>query len=144
MNAAKNCFITPEISQEDRKIICKNLFQYNVIATQEQLGKPDISINLALKGSDGQVYGGVLCDVFLYCLYIDVLWVDERVRGDGYGKALMLEAERIAKENGCTFAHTTTFSYQSPDFYQYLGYEIFGILDEYPNGIKQYFLKKKL
>jgi len=25
-----------------------------------------------------------------------------------------------------------------------MGYEIFGINDEYPDGIKQYFLKKKL
>ena len=56
----------------------------------------------------------------------------------------MTEAERIAREHGCTFAHTTTFSYQAPDFYQRLGYRIFGVIEGYPDGIKQYFLKKPL
>ncbi|WP_242069645.1 hypothetical protein [Paenibacillus dendritiformis] len=44
---------------------------------------------------------------------------------------------------GCTFAHTSTFSYQSPHFYQQAGYEVFAILDDYPDGIQQFFLKKK-
>ena len=84
------------------------------------------------------------CDTFLYCLDIDVMWVHESLRGQGYGKALILEAERIAKEHGCTFAHTCPFSYQNPAFYQAVGYPIFAMLDDYPNGLKQYFLKKRL
>lgn len=125
-------------------MVCKNLYSYNVENTDRLLQQPGININLALKDEDGQVFGGILCDTFLYCLYIDVLWVHESLRGQGYGKALILEAERIAKEHGCTFAHTCTFTYQAPDFYQAIGYTIFALLDDYPNGIKQYFLKKKL
>jgi GNAT superfamily N-acetyltransferase len=53
-----------------------------------------------LKDEAGQVFGGILCDTFLYCLYIDVMWVHESLRGQGYGKALILEAESIAKEHG--------------------------------------------
>lgn len=70
--------------------------------------------------------------------------LDERLRGRGYGRALMEEAERIGREHGCTFAHTTTFSYQAPDFYQAVGYTIFAAMDDYPDGIVQYFLKKSL
>ncbi len=55
---------------------------------------------------------------------------------------MITEAERLGKELGCTFAHTTTFTYQSPEFYKNMGYEIFGVNDEYPDGIKQFFLKK--
>ena len=53
-------------------------------------------------------------------------------------------AERIARESGCTFTHTCTFSYQAPGFYQRLGYEVFAVLDDYPDGIRQFFLKKRL
>lgn len=136
--------VVGKTSEEEKTYICRGLFQYNVDATAGVLTKPGISIELFLKDDAGQVMGGILCDTFSYCVYIDVLWVDERLRGQGYGEDLMTAAEKIARENGCTFAHTTTFSYQAPDFYQRMGYQIFGEIDDYPNGIKQYFLKKKL
>ncbi|GBG11676.1 putative N-acetyltransferase [Paenibacillus agaridevorans] len=57
---------------------------------------------------------------------------------------MIAEAERLGKELGCILAHTCTFSYQSPDFYKRRGYEVFAVNDEYPENIKQFFLKKKL
>ncbi len=136
--------ITTDITPEDRQVVCTNLYGHNVEKTDRLLQKPGISVNLVLKDTAGQVLGGILCDTFLYCLYIDVLWVHESLRGQGYGKALILEAERIAREHGCTFAHTCTFTYQNPGFYQAVGYTIFAVLDDYPDGIKQFFLKKRL
>jgi GNAT superfamily N-acetyltransferase len=136
--------ITPDVTPEDKQVVCKNLYNHNVDQTDRLLQRPGININLALKDGSGQVLGGILCDTFLYCLYVDVLWVHESLRGQGYGKALILEAERIAKEHGCTFAHTCTFTYQNPAFYQAVGYSVFAVLDEYPDNIKQYFLKKRL
>ncbi|RPK30474.1 hypothetical protein EDO6_01101 [Paenibacillus xylanexedens] len=50
----------------------------------------------------------------------------------------------MASELGCKLAHTSTFSYQSPEFYKMMGYKVFGLIDEYPDGIVQYFLKKRL
>jgi GNAT superfamily N-acetyltransferase len=140
----KRMAISSEVSPEEYQRVCRGLFQYNVDRTNSLLKKPGLDIRLIVKDDQDQVFGGVFCDTFLYCLYIDVLWVDEQFRGEGYGKALMLEAERIARESGCTFAHTCTFSYQSLDFYQHLSYQIFGVIDDYPENIKQYFLKKKL
>ncbi|NDC39522.1 MAG: GNAT family N-acetyltransferase [Proteobacteria bacterium] len=55
-------------------------------------------------------------------MYIRTLWVDESLRGAGYGKHLMLAAEKEAKRRGCTHAHTDTFSWQAPGFYEKLGY----------------------
>ncbi len=132
------------VAPEDKQVVCKNLYGYNVEATGRLLQKPGLNINLVLKDEAGQVLGGILCDTFLYCLYIDVLWVHESLRGQGYGKALIQEAERLAKEAGCTFAHTCTFTYQAPDFYRAAGYTVFAVLDDYPDGIQQYFLKKRL
>ena len=128
----------------DKRFVCKHLYQYNVDRTGGVLKQTDNSISLYLKDDAGNVMGGILANTFLYCLYIDVLWIDESIRGKGYGRDLMLEVERMAKEGGCTFAHTTTFSFQAPDFYQRMGYQIFGVIDDYPGEIKQFFLKKKL
>ena len=136
--------ISREFSEEDKQYLFQNLKAYNVQASHGLLRKPGIDFGLALKNGEGQVFGGIFCYTFLYCLYIDDLWIDERCRGMGYGKALLVEAESIARELGCSFAHTSTVSYQAPDFYQRNGYQIFGILDDYPEGIIQYFLKKKL
>ncbi len=136
--------ITSDVTPEDKQVVCKHLYQHNVDKTNRLLQQPGISINLVLKDESGQVFGGILCDTFLYCLYIDVLWLHESLRGQGYGKALILEAERIARDHGCTFAHTCTFTYQSPDFYQAMGYTVFAVLDDYPDNIKQFFLKKRL
>ena len=129
-------------SEEDYNKVCKGLIDYNVINTDGLLRKPRVDIELYLKVGD-EVIGAILCDTYNYSFYIDVLWIRDDYRKNGYGKKLMEKAEEIAKANGCLFAHTTTFNFQSPGFYQNCGYEIFASLDEYPNGIVQYFLKKR-
>lgn len=137
-------FITSEKNDEDKSFICKNLYEHNVKKTDGFLKDPGIDIDLYIKQDDGNVIGGILCNTFCKCMYIDVLWIDDNYRKKGFEKELVIKAEKIAKENGCVFAHTCTFSYQSPGFYKTLGYEVFGIIDDYPDNIKQYFLKKKL
>ncbi len=136
--------LTSDVSQEEYRQVCRGLFGYNVAQTNGLVEKPGNDINVLLKDTEGLVWGGVFCETWLYSLYIDVLWIDERIRGQGYGRALMEEAERMGREHGCTFAHTTTFSYQAPEFYQAVGYTIFAAMDDYPDGIVQYFLKKSL
>ena len=79
--------ISQDISSEERTYVCRHLFDYNVAATGGLLKQPGIDISLVLKDDTGQVMGGVFCDTFLQCLYVDVLWVDERYRGSGYGQA---------------------------------------------------------
>jgi GNAT superfamily N-acetyltransferase len=136
--------LTSEVSDADYRHVCRSLLAYNITSTQGRLEQPDVNINLIVKDAEGTVLGGIFCDTFLHTTYIDVLWVDERIRGQGYGQALIEEAERIARSHGCTLAHTCTFSYQAPGFYTRQGYTIFAVLDDYPDGIKQYFLKKAL
>ena len=135
-------YMTSLHTDEDREYVCDNLIAHNVKNTSGLLKKPGIEINLYLKDGD-KVIGAILCDLFNLCMYIDVMWIDEAYRGKGYGKALIEKAERLSIEKGCIFSHTCTFSYQSPEFYKACGYEVFAELSDYPNGIVQYFLKKK-
>lgn len=126
-------------------IVCKNgLLQHNIDSTNGLLLKPGIQINLVGRDKSGNVVGGIMCNTYLMCLDIDVLWVHESHRGIGLGYRLISEAERIAKEAGCLFSITTTFSYQAPDFYKKQGYEVYAMVDDFPDNICMYRLKKKL
>lgn len=136
--------ISCDYSEIDYDFVADSLYEYNVRASQGWLKKPEHDVYLFLKDKSGQAVGAILCETYNNSLYIDMFWIADDYRGKGYGKALITEAERAGKEMGCVFAHTSTFSYQSPHFYKSMGYEVFGILDDYPDGIKQYFLKKKL
>jgi GNAT superfamily N-acetyltransferase len=77
-------------------------------------------------------------------LRIDILAVVDPLRGQGWGRSLMEEAERIALRGGCRRAWVDTFSFQSPEFYKRLGYHVFGELPDYPSGQVRYFLAKVL
>ncbi len=139
-----NIMISEVSDDSDYEHVCQNLYEYNVQVTDGVLKIPGKDINLYLKDESGKVVGGIFCETWSYGLYIDVFWIDDSYRHKGYGKIMLTEAERLGKEIGCIFAHTCTFTYQSPEFYKRMGYKVFGVNDEYPNGIKQFFLKKRL
>ena len=62
----------------------------------------------------------------------------------GLGSKLLAEVERTAVEAGCTLIHLDTFDFQAKDFYLRHGYEVFGVLEDCPEGHCRYYLKKKL
>lgn len=88
-------------------------------------------IRLNARDSSGRVVGGIRGFVFLYWLQIEVLFVDEAVRGSGVGSALLEEAERRARDLGAKNASLTTFEWQAPGFYTKHGYEEEGRTEKY-------------
>ena len=56
----------------------------------------------------------------------------------------MTAAESRARERGCIGVYLDTFEYQARPFYERLGYELFGTLEGYPPGYRQYYLAKRL
>jgi len=77
-------------------------------------------------------------------LYINLLFIREELRGQGYGHRLLTLAEEEALKRGAGNAYLDTFSFQAPDFYQQHGYQVFGTLQDFPPGCQRYFLQKKL
>jgi len=75
-------------------------------------------------------------------LFIEAVWVSDALRGRGFGRALMAAAEHHARECGCHAVWLDTF--QARDFYLGLGYEVFGVLDDYPPGQQRTFMRKML
>jgi ribosomal protein S18 acetylase RimI-like enzyme len=73
------------------------------------------------------------------------LWVAERHRGAGLGARLLREAETIAsEERGCRAARLETWEFQAPRFYEKQGYEVVCVIPDYPPGITEYALTKRL
>ena len=54
------------------------------------------------------------------------------------------ERYSLAIGRGCTGATLTTFEHQARPFYEKLGYVLFGTLEGYPAGTRQYHLSKRL
>ncbi|HEX8272882.1 MAG TPA: GNAT family N-acetyltransferase [Longimicrobiaceae bacterium] len=95
-----------------------------------------------VRADDGALVGGLLGFTHWDWLFVGHLWLPEALRGRGMGRELLLRAEREAIARGCRHAHLDTFSFQARGFYESLGYEVFGALDEYPPGHTRYFLRK--
>jgi len=103
------------------------------------------SIAYFLREPGGKIAGGVYGHYGSFnWLYIDTLWVSEEVRGSGHGSRLIDLIETEAARNSCTNVYLDTFSFQAPEFYKKLGYEVFGKLDDFPPGHSRIFMTKSL
>ena len=99
---------------------------------------------VVLRAADNRIIGGILGNTWWGWLRIDVLWVDEAVRGQDWGTRLMQAAEVEAVRRGCHHSFLDTLSFQALPFYLKLGYTVFGQLDDLPVGHSRYFLQKEL
>jgi ribosomal protein S18 acetylase RimI-like enzyme len=75
---------------------------------------------------------------------IDMLWIDEALRRQGLGRALLAAAEAEARRRGCTTVVLETHSFQAPDFYAALGYQKVGETTETPSGYTQLTFQKQI
>ena len=138
-------YIIEKSKKEECDLVDKGIVEYNLSKVPFTQEKSFIPLNRVIKDKDGNVLAGI--NSFLYCwncLYVDVLWVEDKFRKEGYGSILLNEVEKIAKEKGCKLIHLDTFDFQAKDFYIKHGYEVFGILDECPENHKRYFMKKNI
>jgi GNAT superfamily N-acetyltransferase len=76
--------------------------------------------------------GGVSGIIYWDWLFVDSLYIDDGLRHRGIGTELMKLAESHALARGCHPVWLDTF--QARAFYEALGYELFGMLDNYPAG----------
>lgn len=121
--------------------IQRGLHAYN----QEMGGPYDREpVTVLARDPAGVVRGGLLGLTYWNWLFIDWLWLHREMRGKGLGSKLLVRAENIARERGCTSAYTDTFSFQAPSFWLRNGYAEFGRLDEMPPGHARIWFRKTL
>jgi GNAT superfamily N-acetyltransferase len=102
------------------------------------------SLCFMLHTTDDEPVGGIIGSTYWDWLYVDLLWLREDLRGQGYGHQLLTVAEEEARKRGAKNAYLDTFSFQAPTFYRQHGYQVFGTLEDFPTGHRRFFLKKEL
>ncbi|MDX1701659.1 MAG: GNAT family N-acetyltransferase [Melioribacteraceae bacterium] len=137
--------ITHEWNQTDSDYVRKKLIEYNLTKIPEEVKHAVKDVSAILRNDEGEIVGGITGKINWYCLHIDFLWIDESLRGKGYGKVLINNIEETAIENNCHVIQLDTFSFQAPKFYQSCGYEIVGVVENHPTEtMNQVYFSKKL
>jgi GNAT superfamily N-acetyltransferase len=133
----------PELLPESRAAVVDGLATFNRSQTPDFSGS-FANIGLLLKDSVGKADGGLTARIGFGWMFVELLFVPERLRGQGMGRQLMEKAEDVAREHGCIGIWLDTFTFQAPSFYQKLGYIVFGEIENYPPGSSRFFLHKHL
>jgi GNAT superfamily N-acetyltransferase len=97
-----------------------------------------------IRDENGNVIAGCNGSVIFGSIYTDQLWVDPKHRNRGIGKRLMERVHEYGKKKGCSIATVATMSFQSPEFYQKIGYEIDFSRKGYNKSSSCLFLSKRL
>jgi GNAT superfamily N-acetyltransferase len=133
--------IVPRKQDEFRKKLVARIDAFN----QGKMGPTRWkALSLEAKNTQGKLVGGLTGFTYLGWLYVDILFVEERYRGQGLGSRLMRTAESWAKKHGYGYVHLSSFSFQAPGFYKKLGYKIHGKLGPFPKGHIRFYFKKKI
>ena len=99
---------------------------------------------LFIRDKQGTIVGGLTGGTYWGWLYIGRLWIEEHLRGQGYGSRVLTEAEQEALRRGCHHAYLDTQDFQVLPFYQKHAYTVYGELEDMPIGHTRYSLQKKL
>ena len=132
--------IDDHVTADDETEIVRGLLAFN----ENWIGPSNEKPVKFVARDDKGVVGGLIGHTRWRWLYVAKLWVHERARGKGVGTQLLNAAEDLARSRGCTDASLDTFEYQARPFYEKLGYQLFGTLDGYPPGYRQFYLRKRL
>lgn len=137
--------IVKQWNAEDSEFIRQQLIEFNATHLPEELKHPIENISFVVRDEMDRIVGGITGRIFWRTLHINILWVDASLRGLGYGKKLIQQMEEAAIEHECKLITLDTFSFQAPEFYKKLGYEVFGMIEGHPTEEHtQYYLKKKI
>jgi ribosomal protein S18 acetylase RimI-like enzyme len=105
----------------------------------------ELPLHVWVLDEQDELVAGLVGHTWTTWLHVTYLWVDERWRGARLGSRVLSEAEKIARsERGCTSARLETWDFQAPGFYQKQGYEVVCVIPDYPPGITEYTLTKRL
>lgn len=118
-----------------------NLRGFNRQAGQTHEG---LGLGIFLRNEEEALIGGVSGWLWGTTLEVSFLWLADSLRGQGIGQQLMERIEKAAVARGANQATLSTYTFQAPDFYRKLGYEIVAVIDGLGNGHQKLFLRKSL
>jgi GNAT superfamily N-acetyltransferase len=123
-----------------KKAVLGGLIGYN----NEKLGKQKYKRLAVSLRERGKIVGGIVGEVWTGVLFIQLFWIEQKLRGKDYGTKLIGAIEDEARRFGATRSYVDTMSFQAPGFYRSCGYTEFGSIDGYPGGVTRHWLTKSL
>ncbi|WP_189715957.1 GNAT family N-acetyltransferase [Streptomyces chryseus] len=144
--------IETEVDKERRTVLGERLEETNagrsptMAALRGTPAQEEVPLQVwAWDEASGELVAGLDGFTWGHWLHVGLLWVADAHRGAGLGSRLLERAESMARaERGCGYARLETWDFQAPDFYRTLGYEVVGRVDDYPPGVTEYILTKRL
>lgn len=89
---------------------------------------------MPIQADDGSVDGGLVGYTGRGWLYVELLSVPERLRGQGMAGRLLTLAEEEAKARGCIGAYIDTINPAACRAYERAGYHVFGRIEDFAKG----------
>ncbi|QLF71009.1 GNAT family N-acetyltransferase [Peteryoungia desertarenae] len=89
---------------------------------------------IPLTDDQGNIDGGLVGYTGRGWLYVELLFVPERLRGQGMAARLLEAAEAEAKTRGCIGAYLDTINPVARRTYERAGYSVFGQIDNFTKG----------
>ena len=121
--------------------LAERLHEFNAKATGYFDGE---SFTAVEQDDSGAIQAGIAGYTWGGLCFVSELWVAESRRGQGLGSALLGAAEAHARNRGCALLMLSSHSFQSPGFYERLGFERQAVVQDYPPGHSNVFLAKRL
>src|SRR5688572_28244917 len=104
-----NIDIEEKPKAEDMRYVIGRLMDFNDAHTPTAFGRKEL--RLFVRDDAGAIQAGLFGTVTMHCLVIQILWIEETLRGQGLGRELVETAEKMARDEGAKQAlvETTTF-----------------------------------
>ena len=98
---------------------------------------------LSVRDDERALLAGLVAIQYWNGMFIDLLWVHEKLRGRGVGSELVRRAEASLEARRGEIVFLSTWSFQAPRFYEKHGYKPFGTLHGLPpKGSRTWYFKR--
>ena len=131
-----------EPTKDEIDVVLNGIIGFNRSTHKADDGYKPIAI-LLNDPDTGQPVGGLTGWALYDWFFVQLLHLPQAFRGQGIGTELMNRAEAFARERGLVGIWLDTFEFQARGFYEKLGFEVFGTLEDHPVGQARYFMRKR-
>ncbi len=123
--------LTDTVPDDAREKILAGIRAYN----DTLLGPTDRrELFIPITAENGSVDGGLIGYTGRGWLYVELLFVPERLRGQGMAGKLLALAEKEARARGCIGANIDTINPVACRAYERAGYSVFGRIENFAQG----------
>ncbi len=123
-----------------KKAVLDGLIGYNT----EKMGKQKYKRLAVSLRERNKVVGGIVGELWTTVLFIQLFWIEQKLRGKDYGTKLIKAIEDEARRFGATHSYVDTMSFQAPGFYRASGYREYGSIEGYPGNVTRHWFAKSL